>query len=92
MHESSLVSGLVEAALQAAGAGNAVRVTGLQVRVGALAGISPGHLAEHFDRVAAGTLLEGARLVVTSGPEGPAALDDPKAQTIALTAIDVETG
>jgi hydrogenase nickel incorporation protein HypA/HybF len=38
----------------------ATRVTGVQVRLGALSHFTPGHFCEHFEDAARGTLAEGA--------------------------------
>ncbi len=90
MHESSLMTGLVHTAEEAARDAGAARVARIRVRVGALSGMSPQHLREHFDEAAAGTLLTGAILDIEYGPDGLDALDDPAAQGVLLLGIDVE--
>jgi len=90
VHESSLMTGLVHAAEQAARDAGAARVAGIRVRVGSLSGMSPEHLREHFDEAAHGTLLSGARLDIEYGPEGLDALEDLSAQGVLLIGIDVE--
>ena len=90
MHDSSMMKGIIRAAEHAAEDAGAGRVTAVRVRVGSLAGISPGHLREHYDEAAAGTLLEGALLTIEEGPDGMEALDDPAAQGVLLVGIDVE--
>lgn len=90
MHESSMMTGLIHTAEQAARDAGAVRVVSIRVRVGALAGMSPEHLRGHFDEAAAGTLLSGASLEIEYGPDGLDALDDPAAQGVLLLGIDVE--
>ena len=90
MHESSLMTGLVHTAEKAARDAGAARVASIRVRVGALSGMSPEHLKEHFDESAAGTMLSGASLEIEYGPEGPDAIDDPAAQGVLLLGIDVE--
>ena len=89
MHDSSMMKGLIKAAEQAARDAGVSGIAGVRVRVGSLSGISPGHLQEHFDDAAAGTLLEGSVLVIEEGPEGLAALDDPAAQGVLLVGLDV---
>jgi len=90
MHDSSLMKGLVRKASQAAGDAGATRVAAVRVRVGSLSGISPGHLQDHFDEAAAGTMLEGSVLLVEEGPGGMDALDDPDALGVLLIGLDVE--
>lgn len=83
MHESSLMAGLL-AGIEKARRGG--RVTAVRVRIGALAGISAEHFAEHFRLAAPGTPAEGAQLYV-------AVQDDvvsEDAQSIRLESIDVE--
>jgi hydrogenase nickel incorporation protein HypA/HybF len=41
------------------------RVVAVSVRLGALSHMSAEHFAEHFERAAAGTIAEGARLDLT---------------------------
>lgn len=62
MHESSLMKGLLASIEGAAREAGAKSVTAVHVTIGALAGISPDHLSEHFRMAAAGTLAAGARL------------------------------
>jgi hydrogenase nickel incorporation protein HypA/HybF len=90
MHDSSMMKGLVSAAEEAARSAGLREVSAVRVRVGALAGISPAHLAEHYDDAVRGTLLDGSELVVESGPDGPDALDDPAAQGVLLVGVDGE--
>lgn len=89
MHEASLVADLVAKAEAVCGGALVEQVT---VRRGALCHISAESLEEHFAAVVNGTLLEGAELVVVSGPEGDAALEDPYAQDLLLVSIDVAGG
>ena len=90
MHDSSMMKGLIRTAEHAAEDAGARRVTAVRVRVGSLSGISPGHLREHYEDAAAGTLLEGSFLEIEEGPDGMNALDDPAAQGVLLVGIDVE--
>lgn len=62
MHESSLMKGLLASIEAAAREVSAERVTAVHVTIGALAGISPDHLAQHFQMAAVGTLAAGASL------------------------------
>jgi len=88
MHDSAMMKGLIRTAAAAAPEGS--RVVRVKVRVGALSGISAGHLQDHFDEAAAGTPLEGASLSIEEGPDGVASLDDPAAQGVMLVGLDVE--
>lgn len=92
MHDSSMMKGLIRTAEQAARDAGGGRVTGVRIKVGSLSGISPGHLREHYEEAAAGTMLAGSRLVIEEGPDGVAALDDSGALGVLLVGIDVEDG
>ena len=52
-----------------AAAEKATKVLAVNVKLGALAHISPGHLRDHFARVARGTIAEDARLFVELSEE-----------------------
>lgn len=65
----------------------ATRVTGVRVRLGALAHISADHFREHFEQSARGTIAEGARLDVTEGCD----YTEPHAQEIILESVIVKT-
>ncbi len=78
MHEGSLMRGLLRA-VEAAAAGAPVKAVG--VRVGALAGISPAHLREHWHEHCAEVRLE-----VTEG-EDPA---EEHAQGVVVEWVEVE--
>ena len=90
MHDTAMMKGLVRTAEDAARDAGAVAVAAVRVRIGALAGISPSHLREHYEEAVAGTSLEGSELIVEQGPEGIEALDDPAAMGVLLMGIDVE--
>lgn len=86
MHEMSLIHDLMRKIQTLAREQSATRVTGVTVRIGALAHISADHFREHFEEESKGTLAEGAQLeVVMMTDEG-----DPQAQDILLESIDVE--
>lgn len=90
MHDSTMMRDLVAAAERAAGEAGLGSVAAVRVRIGALSGVSPAHLAEHYDEAVRGTLLDGSELVVEAGPDGVAALDDPAAQGVLLVGLDGE--
>ena len=77
MHESSLMNGMLRQIETAARANSANSVAAVQLYIGALAGISPEHLREHFDSAKVGTLAEGAelRIRVSDDPCSPHARD-----------------
>lgn len=86
MHEASLMVNLMRRIDEVAHAERASRVISVSVWLGALSHMSAEHLAEHFARVATGTIAERARLDVTIS-------DDPRhanAQDILLDKIEVE--
>jgi len=86
MHEHSLISGLIRQVEEIARQQRATKVTGIRVKIGALAHMSPRHLLEHFVDAARGTSVEGAKL------ESELLTDcqDPRAQEIVLESIEVE--
>lgn len=86
MHETGIVKNMIrrlEALAQEAGA---ERISRVQVQLGALSQFSPEHFREHFDDEAAGTLAEGAALVITVS-EDPG---DPHAQDVMVQNVDLE--
>ena len=87
MHESSLIPDLMEKIKRVARENNARKITAVEVVIGALAGISPDHLKEHFDEAARGTSAEGAELRVKTSEDELA--ED--AFAIRLQAVEVET-
>ncbi len=61
-------------------------VSGVKVRLGALAHISAEHFKEHFVEAARGTRAEGARLDVELMED----IHDPLAQEIVLDSVEIE--
>lgn len=86
MHETSLINSLLRQIDAAAAAEGAERVVGVAVWLGALSHMSAEHFAEHFERAAAGTRAEGARLDVTTSDD----VDHPEAQNVLLESLEVE--
>jgi hydrogenase nickel incorporation protein HypA/HybF len=87
MHESSLIPDLMEKINQVARDNGAKKVVAVELEVGAMAGISPDHLREHFDEAAVGTPAEGAELRITVA-------EDPLSENafaIRLLAVEVDT-
>ncbi|WP_094555754.1 hydrogenase maturation nickel metallochaperone HypA [Synechococcus sp. 1G10] len=64
MHELSLMEAVRDLALEQAGEHHARRISTITLRIGSLAGVEPDALRFAFDVVMAGTLGEGAALVI----------------------------
>ena len=67
MHELSIASSIVELAQEEAEA-RGVRVVAIHIKVGWLAGVVTEALVGSYEMVAAGTPLEGSRLVIDQAP------------------------
>ena len=85
MHESSLVTGLVAAALDAVPADNTSRVRTIDIEIGMLSAMSPTHLKDHFAEAAAGTPIADAEVVITRSSQ-----IDEHAGDVVLRAIHLE--
>ncbi|MFJ9680719.1 hydrogenase maturation nickel metallochaperone HypA [Streptomyces sp. NPDC101194] len=66
MHEMSIAMAVVGQVEEAARSGGAVGVTSVRLQVGELAGVVPDALSFCFELACAGTVLEGAELIVDS--------------------------
>lgn len=86
MHEASLVRDLVAKVDELAAAEGAKRVTGVCLRLGALAHFSPDHVRQHFVHAAKDTIAEGATLRFEQAGD----IHDPDAQGLVLRSIEVE--
>jgi len=86
MHEMSLMRDLLRKIETLAAEQNALRVTAVGVRIGALAHISAEHFREHFIDGTRGSIAAGARLDIEMNTD----TSDPHAQDILLTQIEVE--
>jgi hydrogenase nickel incorporation protein HypA/HybF len=64
MHEMSIAMAVVGQVEEAARADGAIAVTSVRLQVGQLAGVVPDALSFCFELACAGTVLEGAELVV----------------------------
>ena len=87
MHETSLIPDLIAKIEQVARENGAKKVLAVEVRIGAMAAISPDHLREHFVEAAVGTVAEGAELRATV--DGDPLAED--AFAIRLAAVEVDT-
>jgi hydrogenase nickel incorporation protein HypA/HybF len=86
MHEASLMAGLMHRIDEIAKCEGAQRIIGVSVWLGALSHMSAEHFSEHFERAAAGTVAEGARLDVTVSKDPGHA----NAQNVMLKSVTVE--
>lgn len=85
MHEFSLMADLLRKIEQLARDANADMVTGVKVKLGAHAHITPEHFRGHFEEATLGTVAEGAWLDVEQSEDQ----NDPNAQDILLESIDI---
>lgn len=86
MHEASLMANLKRRIDAIARAERARRVVAVSVWLGALSHMSAEHFTEHFERAAAGTVAEGARLTIAVSNE----LGHVNAQDLMLESVEVE--
>lgn len=77
MHESRLVTDLVDEAVRIAESKDSAKVHEMRVSIGALSHVTPVSLESHLQKVATGTLIEEATFKVTKStdPFAPDALD-----------------
>lgn len=85
MHETGMVRDLVRRVEAAARDGQAKRVTGVTVWLGALSQMSAEHFREHFEAEVRGTVAEGARLTLEISNDA----GDPRAQSVVLQSLDL---
>lgn len=87
MHEQSLIEALFRQLEQVAAREGASKVTAVHVWCGALSHFTLEHFREHFERAAAGTLAEGAKVTVEVSEDAT----DPDASGIRLESVEVES-
>ena len=85
MHELSLIADLMRKVESIAAGEKAAKVLEVNVKLGALAHISPEHFCDHFAQAARGTIAEDARLLVELSEDA----QDPQAQEIVLESVTV---
>jgi hydrogenase nickel incorporation protein HypA/HybF len=68
VHELSIAIALVDLACEQSAQMDGARIEGLHVRVGPLSGVAADALRFSFDLAAAGTAVEGARLLLEDAP------------------------
>lgn len=86
MHEQALIRDVIAQVEAIARADGAERVTGVQVRLGALSHFTPDHFREHFEDAAHGTLADGATVVAELETD----YRDPHAADVVLELVEVE--
>ncbi|HZS29905.1 MAG TPA: hydrogenase maturation nickel metallochaperone HypA [Gaiellaceae bacterium] len=86
MHERALMTDLMREIEGVARADGALRVTRVEVRLGALSHFTPEHFREHFVDASQGTLAEGAEVAARL----ETSLDDPNATGVVLESVEVE--
>jgi hydrogenase nickel incorporation protein HypA/HybF len=86
MHERALMTDLMREIESLARADGALRVTKVEVRLGALSHFTPEHFREHFVDASRGTLAEGAEVAATLATS----IDDPRAAGVVLESVEVE--
>jgi len=86
VHERALMSDVMTKVEEVARAGNAIRVTRVGVRLGALSHLTPEHFQEHFVDVSRGTLAEGADVDAVVDDD----VADPRASDVVLESVEVE--
>ena len=86
MHERALMRDVMARIDELARAEGALRVTRVDVRLGALSHFTPDHFGEHFEDVSRGTVAEGALVVATMGSDVTA--DD--ASDVVVESVEVE--
>lgn len=86
MHEQSLMADLMRKILSVSLMNGGSKVAGLNVKLGALAHISPKHFMEHFVEAAKGTVAEGAHVDI----EVETDTADSRAQDIWIDSVELE--
>jgi hydrogenase nickel incorporation protein HypA/HybF len=86
MHETGIVRDLVHRLKAVARDGDAERVSGVVVWLGALSQFSPEHFREHFDEEARGTVAEGAVLTIEASQD----VAHPRAQDVMMQSVDLD--
>ncbi|MCZ2076862.1 MAG: hydrogenase maturation nickel metallochaperone HypA [Bryobacteraceae bacterium] len=86
MHESSLISSLIDKVVALAEENNASTVKAVEISIGALAGVSPEYLMEQFRAVAAGTIAGEAELRIEVSKDK----DSPRAHELVLITLELE--
>jgi hydrogenase nickel incorporation protein HypA/HybF len=86
MHERTLMRDVLARIEQLANEERAVRVTRVDVRLGALSHFTPEHFREHFEDASRGGVADGALVVATLSPD----VADPHAADVIVESVEVE--
>lgn len=86
MHESSLISGMIDKVVALAHDNDASIVKAVEVSIGALAGISPEYLVEQFRATAAGTIVANAELRIEVSTDE----HSPRARELCLIMVELQ--
>jgi hydrogenase nickel incorporation protein HypA/HybF len=86
MHERALMRDVLARVERLAREEGAVRVTRIDVRLGALSHFTPEHFREHFEDAAHGGVADGALVVATLSPD----VADPHAADVIVENVEVE--
>lgn len=86
MHERALMRDVLARVEQLAGEEGAVRVTRIDVRLGALSHFTAEHFREHFADASRGGVADGALVVATLAPD----VADAHAADVIVESVEVE--
>jgi hydrogenase nickel incorporation protein HypA/HybF len=86
LHEHALIDDLLRKIESVAATERSSRVSRIRVELGALSHLTPEHFMEHFEQAAAGTVAEGAEVVINARDDPL----EPAADQIILTSVDIE--
>lgn len=86
MHEETLLRDLKRKVEEVALSNDATHIRRISIWVGALAHISDDQLRRRWTDLVVGGVAEGAHLLISRSMDP----DDPKAQSIVLTSVDVD--
>lgn len=87
MHESSIMTGLINQIRELATREGGGRIVGVKVRLGALSAMSPDHFRDHFSAAADHSLGSGVVLHVESSED----IHDANALAVVLDGIEIES-
>ena len=86
MHETGIVRDLVHRLERQARDAGALRVSGVEVWLGALCQFSAAHFRAHFNDEALGTAVQGADLRIVVSED----IEHPRAQSVLIQSVDLE--
>ncbi len=86
MHERALMRDVVRKIEEVASAGDVLRVTRVDVWLGALSHFTPEHFREHFEDAARGTVADGAAVHAELDTD----VTDARARDVVVLSVEVE--